>query len=449
MEFPVITFPWFGAGTLIAVIAIVHVVINHAVAIGGSVLMVWTEAKAHRTNNPELERTARTMSKWILIVTTTVGAMTGVGIWFSTTVIQPYAIGSLLRIFHWAWFAEWIVFISEVVLILIYFYTWDRWKGEKKKLHIRTGIALVAASWLTMTIITAILACQMTPGKWVATLSFWDAFVNPTWLPSLFFRTFVALTLGVGLFAPFIRLGVKNKANAAGLLRDFGKIVLLCFPFLIVGAIWYSCNLPSEASNLIVWASGMQNEFFVLVNVTVLILIAVIGIGLYKAPSRVPVALSVTVAFLSVGIIGEFEMIRETIRKPFVIYDYMYVNGIRTDQVDTFQRNGFLKTAKWTTVHDVTPDNERTAGRELFAAQCMTCHTVDGWRSKRAMNQRMQGWTAENIANYVKNLHQARSFMPPFAGNEEELQALGKYLEAVGQGRETSEQVAERGTAHE
>ncbi|MFB6363479.1 hypothetical protein ACFCP7_05365 [Paenibacillus elgii] len=114
--------------------------------------MVSIEYVAFKRGNERLEAYARWLSKWILIITTTAGAMTGVGIWFTTTVILPNAIGSLLRIFHWAWFTEWLVFVSEVVLLLTYFYTWDRWKGEKKKLHLRTGLALCVMSWFTLVI---------------------------------------------------------------------------------------------------------------------------------------------------------------------------------------------------------------------------------------------------------------------------------------------------------
>ena len=94
-------------------------------------------------------------------------------IWFSTTVIQPDSISALLRIFFWAWVAEWAVFITEVVLLIIYYYTWDIWKDGKAKLrHLKLGMVLAFASWLTMAIITGVLAAKLTPGLWSETLSF-------------------------------------------------------------------------------------------------------------------------------------------------------------------------------------------------------------------------------------------------------------------------------------
>ncbi len=213
MNFPTIDFGWLGNGNLIGMMAVLHVMINHAVAIGGCVLMVSIEYTAYKQNNAALEAYARWLSKWILIITTTFGAMTGVGIWFTTTVILPDAIGSLLRIFHWAWFTEWLVFVSEVVLLLTYFYTWDKWSGVNKKRHIQTGMALCIMSWLTLVIITGILAAQINPGNWVETLSFLDAFFNPTWVPSMIFRTFAAIALGVAVLHVLIRWKLKDMRD--------------------------------------------------------------------------------------------------------------------------------------------------------------------------------------------------------------------------------------------
>lgn len=101
MNYPVIEFPWLGNGMIIAIIAIIHVIVSHGVAIGMTVLMVSLEYQGLKTNNEKLINVAKTISKWVLIITTTVGAMTGVGIWLVTSVIQPDSIGSLLRIFFW------------------------------------------------------------------------------------------------------------------------------------------------------------------------------------------------------------------------------------------------------------------------------------------------------------------------------------------------------------
>jgi len=49
---------------------------------------------------------------------------------------------------------------------------------------------------------------------------------------------------------------------------------------------------------------------------------------------------------------GGFEYSREIARKPFVIYNYMYSNGVLVNQTDSINETGFLQNAKWTKIHE-------------------------------------------------------------------------------------------------
>ena len=97
------------------------------------------------------------------ILATTIGALTGVGIWLSVALINPEAMGSLLRVFFWAWFTEWLVFVSEVVLILLYYLSWPHLVGGRKGRHLAIGVTLCVFSWITMALIVAILGFMITP----------------------------------------------------------------------------------------------------------------------------------------------------------------------------------------------------------------------------------------------------------------------------------------------
>ncbi|TDF92771.1 c-type cytochrome [Paenibacillus piri] len=431
MDYPTIDFGWIGNGNLIGMMAVLHVMINHAVAIGGSILMVSIEYVAVKQQNERLEAFSRWLSKWILIITTTLGAMTGVGIWFTTTVIQPYAIGSLLRIFHWAWFTEWLVFVSEVVLILMYFYTWDKWSGDKKKLHLRTGVALCVMSWFTLVLITGILAAQINPGNWAETLSFWSAFLNETWIPSTLFRTFAAISLGVALLAPFTRWFVKNKLDRVTVLKLFGKWLVVSVPLMIAFGVWYQRTLPEKAQALVVWGSGMSDFTFAVINVTGLLLIFVLGIMLLDGRANFPVSLTLFTALFSLLLLAEFEIIRENIRKPYVIYNYMYANGVLKSDLERYKKEGMLGESRLSGITKVTDANKLQAGEELFRMQCISCHSIDGARRSRAMTVRVNGWSEEAIASFIPQMHQVRPAMPPFAGNEEEVKALAAYIHSV------------------
>lgn len=431
MDFPVVEFPWFGNGSVIAVIAIVHVIVSHGIAIGATTLMVSLEYVGMKKNKEGLIDVAKKFSKWILIITTTVGALTGVGIWFSTTVIQPDSIGSLLRIFFWAWFVEWIVFITEVVLLLVYFYTWDKWKGAKRYIHNRIGMVLVLFGWLTAAIITGILSAKLTPGKWTETLSFWNAFFNPTYLPSLGFRTFIAIVLAVALVSIFVRFFIKDKNVQIDVFAVFGKINAVSLPLLLLTGVWYLFNIPQEAYDLIVWSTGMTKEIFTWVNIAGLIVFIIFGLWMLFKPGRISIILSLAVFFSSMGFIAEFEMVRESVRKPFIIYDYMYANGVVEKDAEKYNEEGYLPNSTFAAVKEVTEDNLYEAGEELYKGQCLACHTVDGWREKRAFATRLNGWTEEAIDTYIDTLHETRPFMPPFVGTEEEQKALAHFLHKV------------------
>lgn len=444
MNFPVVEFPWLGNGTVIAIIAIIHVIVSHGVAIGMTTLMVSLEYVGLKKGHEGLISTARKFSKWVLIITTTVGAITGVGIWFSTTVIQPDSIGSLLRIFFWAWFVEWLVFITEVVLLLVYFYTWDKWEGTKRFIHNRIGWALVLFGWLTAAIITGILSAKLTPGKWTDTLSFWNAFFNPTYLPSLAFRTGIAIVLAIALISVFVKLFIKDRALQRDIFDVFGKINAISFPFLIITGIWYLYKIPDEAYELIVWSTGMSKQVFTSINIAGLVVFVIFGLWMLLKPKKVSILLTIAIFFASIGFIAEFEMVRESVRKPFIIYDYMYANGVLEKEADRFNEEGYLKHSKFTQEQEVRDDNLFEAGEDIYKGQCLACHTIDGWREKRAFSNRLQGWNEDAIDQYIMNLHETRPFMPPFVGTDEERKALAHYLHQVTNQESTKNNVAKK-----
>lgn len=76
-------------------IAILHVVINHAMAVGGIPLVSYLERRSLRTGDSAWDQLAFRILTVFFVITTTIGALTGVGIWFSASLVNPYAIGSL------------------------------------------------------------------------------------------------------------------------------------------------------------------------------------------------------------------------------------------------------------------------------------------------------------------------------------------------------------------
>lgn len=433
MDFPLFHLDFLGNRLLIAIVAITHVVISHALAVGGIPLIAWMERKG--INDPEWDVFAKKTLFAFFIITTTVGAMTGVGIWFSASLVNPTSIASLTRVFFWAWFTEWLCFVTEVVLILAYYLTWDRWSGAKKKDHLRLGFNLALTSWLTMVIIVGILAFMMDPGNWLTEKSFLSGFLNPIYLPQLAFRTPLAMVMGGG--AAFIVLMFSKLSNEfrAQVTVFLSKWTLFWLPFLLGGAFWYLSAIPKTMrSNLSTalttqeFTAWYQSVVYTIIGSIALVFL-ILGKGVISR--RLPKPVMAIPFLVFVVFMGQFERSREFIRKPYVIGKYLYANGFRVEDYPLLQKDGVLKHAPYVSVREITPQNELRAGRELFSLACTRCHTVNGMNSVVAKLDKMYGkdpWNRETLAGYLSVMHQTRIFMPPFPGNEKERFALASYL---------------------
>jgi mono/diheme cytochrome c family protein len=127
----------------------------------------------------------------------------------------------------------------------------------------------------------------------------------------------------------------------------------------------------------------------------------------------------------------------------------MYSNGIRKQEVERFNREGYLANSMWLKT-DVPPVSLRQVafGREIgpettanlargelmFRGQCLACHTVEGYRP---MARLLQGRDRQAIMAFLKTLHENkpdspyRSYMPPLVGTPDEIEALADYLDAI------------------
>jgi hypothetical protein len=437
MDVPVFHLDFVNNRVLIAVIAILHVVINHSMAVGGIPLVAMLERQAWLRGDEAWDRVARHTLSIFFIVTTTVGALTGVGIWFSAALVNPYAIGSLLRVFFWTWFTEWLVFVTEVALILAYFLTWNPWAGARKRVHVRLGFGLAIASWTTMALIVSILSFMMDPGAWRTEKTLFSGMLNPIYVPQLAFRTPLSMVMagGFGLVGLLWTTERQSELRARGVRVMSGWLLAWIVPCLLGGA-WYAHVVPvAMRPNLPVALVTQALEPWSLTAlwslVVAAVLVAAVAIrGAWRA--SLPGWALVVPAVTSVALVATFERVREFIRKPYVIADYMYSNGFRKEDYPLLNRDGLLARATYTSVRKITPENEIEAGREVFVLACTRCHTSDGVNGVRDILARLYGstspWSEENIASYLGAMSAARPFMPPFPGNDAERSALAAYL---------------------
>ncbi len=459
MDFPLFHLDWLNNRFLIAVIALLHVFINHGIAVGFIPLVAWFEQKgirrggAGRAFDAEWDDLVYRMMKVGFIITTTIGALTGVGIWFSAALISPASIGSLIRVFYFAWFLEWLVFVTEVVLILIYFLSWKKANAflSSKLRHNRFGWYLALFSWITMAIIVAILGFMMDPGNWNEQSNLINGFFNPLYLPQLSFRTPAAMVMG-GMFAMvlvtlFSKRGTELRIVA---VKACGLWVLAWLPLAAGAAVWYYGVIPSGmVANMSTAVGTMDFEAFyqvlsyvILSSVPVILVTAAVA---YWRPKAINLALIVVPCLMAFGFLGIFERVREFVRKPYIIGEYMYSNLIRQEDYPLLQRDGVLKHAVYSSTATVTSANMVEAGKNVFMLTCSRCHTsAAGINSITQVFDRMYGksgkpFDPDAMKAYIPGMHNARTYMPPFPGNEREIEALVAYILHLQQTGETLE----------
>ncbi len=439
MDFPIFHLDFFGNRLLFAVIATIHVLINHALAVGAMPLVLMLEILGVRTGDRRWDELGHRILFTCFVITTSAGALTGVGIWLAASLVNPTAIGSLIRVFFWAWFTEWIVFVTEVALILAWFLTWKGWGERHKRAHIGLGVALSIASWATMAIIVAILGFQMDTGVWTVKPGFWTAVLNPLYLPQLAFRTPFAM-VAAGLFAlllTFFLVRRDDDFRARAVRALSGWTLAWSLPWL-AGALAYRRAIPDSAvANLRVALGTIRYEhlaptFEALILAAAGAILALAAWGAWR-PRLLPRALLLVPCVLSVWLLSYFERVREFARKPDVVASYLYANGLRRADYPLLRETGLLAQASYTPVRDATVDPP-VAGREMFRLACSRCHTTDGNNGVVGKLTRLYGtgpWSPDVIRGYLDGMHNARPFMPPAPGNAAERDALAAFLIAL------------------
>ncbi len=440
-DFPIFDMPLIGHRLMFAFDAIVHVFISHGAAVGGSIILVLAQWFAIKNNDKKFDELAYKILFTFFVLATAVGALTGIGIWIHVNIINPAAIGALLRVFFWKWFIEWIVFNVEMVFLLYWFLTWkDRPLGTPaKQSHFRLGLSYAIASWLTMAIITAILGFMMTPGNWLASEfpakpDYLASLMNPSWIPSLGFRTFFSIiwASAAAMMLTWFFTRDDEELREKG-MRFFGKILWAGVIPMIAFGWWYYEQFPQAAKDLFVIGVitrrlAANPELAMEVTMLLAGLFFASAAFLYAKPKKAPMFAAILLFVVSGALIGEFERVREFVRKPYIIYGYMYANGVRVIDVPLLNKEGYLKQATFVPeeYRTITAANKVKSGEYLYKMQCRYCHTING---VNAIKERVKGMDEAAIYHRIGALNSpATPFMPPFTGTDDERHALAAFL---------------------
>lgn len=417
MNYPVWYIPFLSDGLPVAIIAIIHVFIAHF-AVGGGLFLVLTEKKAYETNDSALLDYVKRHTSFFLLLTMVLGGMTGVGIWFIIALTNPAATSSLIHNFVFGWATEWVFFIGEIVALLLYKY---RFGKIDKKSHLTLGWFYFIFAWLSLFIINGIVGFMLTPGAWLETKNFWDGFFNPSFFPSLIFRTGISVLLA-GVFALVTGVFTKDDSFRKKVMRYSVSWILVSVPIIVFSGIWYYKIIPNI---------GIVEpiSYFSLFSKAILITLAVVIVGaILLIPKMSKTIQSIFVAIVVLFALfwmGSFEYLREIARKPYVINNFMYSNMLTDKDMEIANKDGFLKNAKWSKIKDISNEHYIEAGRELFKFQCLSCHSIGGYND---IVDKTAFLSEKGIYHHLKGQGKVRKYMPPFMGIDDERIALAKFI---------------------
>ena len=155
---------------------------------------------------------------------------------------------------------------------------------------------------------------------------------------------------------------------------------------------------------------------------------------------------------------GSFEWVRETARRPWVIYGYMYSNGITKEVGARLDAQGVLAVSGWAELRAggmsfagkpndepkaaapsegaeakkplnlkiLSAEQKAAFGDHLFAMQCSACHGLRG--PMLDIRKRVKGLPPAGIDAIIAGQGTVSPYMPPFFGKAEERALLAQRL---------------------
>lgn len=433
--YPVWQMPVLGSALVIAFIASFHILPSH-LATSAFWFNVYVEHKAYKENRPELIQFIKKYVLTILIFSFVFGSLSGVGIWYATTVANPRGISALIHTYVWGWATEWVFFVIEVVAIYSYYYTFGK---VDKKTHLAIGLIYAIGAWISMIIITGILAFMLSPGTWVKTGSFFDGFFNPTYFPQLFMRTGFMFAIAA-LYAIAVAGTMKNKDVKTFIVR---KASLWGIAGTVAGSLfflWYARALPHAAHEASEMTALIPRILPHIVIGGLAVLMAWFVVTLIK-PGWAKLVPGIVAICIVLAAVFSAESMRERIRKPYVIDRYLYANQIIghdlpakhvKSEIPAIDAQGILQYSDFVPagLRDITAGTMLQAGQIIAQIECSACHTLqaDGWLRPLPLMVRKAGLTTVDDAQALIGFLNSFPYMPPFAGTDLEKKALAVYL---------------------
>jgi len=427
--FPVVDVGPLMKGLVIGGLGIFHVFLAQF-AIGGGMLLCYLQWLHMRGACRLARRFADDYFKVLVLVSFVLGAVTGVAMWFTSIQVSPRTIATMVREFHWVWATEWTFFCLEVVAGYL-FYRYGPRLTDPARLQLL--LLYSGASWMSLFWINGILSWQLTPGGWLESHDVWAGFFNPGFLPSLIFRTISAAAIAALAACVLVNaVGGFSREERHELVAVCARPLVAMLAMPLVGA-WYLATMPADSRG---WTTGgsVPMTLFLTMAVgssTLVGLYAVVAIlrqRLYVNGATATLLLALAFAATAGG-----EFVREGVRKPFTIREYLYSNSIARDGIGQLRQRGCATDDPYP-LRDAAayPNAQLALGAKVFRVQCSVCHTLEGMN---AVCELAATWSIDQRRLNIAQLQRTKPFMPPFAGTPAEVEAVVQLIGWIRAGR--------------
>ncbi|MDQ3341832.1 MAG: cytochrome c [Myxococcota bacterium] len=418
--YPVNEFGPLMKGLVIGGVGILHVFLAQF-AIGGGALIYYFERIGQR-GNADARTFVDGYFRILVLVSFVLGALTGVAMWFTTIQVGARTIGLMVDEFHWLWATEWVWFAIEISAGYA-FYRFGPRLTDQARLRL---LALYSfAAWMSLFWINGILSWQLTPGGWLEGGGMWAGFFNPSFWPSLLFRTCVAATLAALVACIVINTMDLDRARKAALIR---RASLFAAPIALMPllALWFMAVIPDDSRG---WLTGGSMPMMMFVGVAAaasLLIGAYVIVGLIVKKLYINVATGTLLLALAFGATAAGEFVREGARKPYTVRGALYSTSITPAEVETLRVKGAVADDPYPLRDRARYVNDQLAhGAKVYRALCDACHTM---RGSNGIVHLVETWSDDQLRLNIAKLQRTKGFMPPFAGNAEDVEALVQLL---------------------
>ena len=245
---PPVEFPYTGNRTAVWIVAQLHILFAGFI-LGAPIFVVISEWLGYRKQDPRYDRLAKEVTK-VTVILYSMTALTGGLFIFVLLATYPQFTTWLINHFFMIFAVIYpLLFIAETIVLYMYFYSWDAWKGEKKGRHIALGVLLNLIGTITLFVIdgptsfmnTPVRAEGISPAEFLASASLWDKVFNYSWMPLNLHRLVGNVTFGgfiAGLIAAYMFMGSQKQEDRAyydwmGFVGNMiGVGALLFLPFM-------------------------------------------------------------------------------------------------------------------------------------------------------------------------------------------------------------------------